>query len=172
MKGDRIKKNQNALITIQPFDKRFEQEIVRFILNIQQNEFNIPITAADQPDLMNIPGVYQKKCGNFWVAVHRACVVGTIALLDIGNHVAVLRKMFVADSFRGKNVGLSVQLLKTMLAWSEKNGVKEIFLGTTEKFLAAHRFYEKNGFVEITQTKLPEAFPVMKVDRKFYKFQL
>jgi predicted N-acetyltransferase YhbS len=42
-------------------------------------------------------------------------------------------------------------------------------LGTTAKFLAAHRFYEKNGFREIAQTELPASFPVMTVDTKFYR---
>ena len=44
-----------------------------------------------------------------------------------------------------------------------------ILLGTTEKFLAAQRFYEKNGFTEIQKDALPPKFPVMTVDVKFYK---
>ena len=47
-------------------------------------------------------------------------------------------------------------------------GIREIYLGTTPKFLAAHRFYEKNGFAEIGKESLPEAFPIMSVDTKFY----
>jgi hypothetical protein len=46
--------------------------------------------------------------------------------------------------------------------------VRELYLGTTAKYLAAHRFYEKNGFREIARTALPESFPVMAVDTKFY----
>jgi hypothetical protein len=47
--------------------------------------------------------------------------------------------------------------------------VKEVFLGTTEKFLAAHRFYERNGFQQIPATELPPAFPKMAVDTRFYR---
>jgi RimJ/RimL family protein N-acetyltransferase len=50
--------------------------------------------------------------------------------------------------------------------------VTEIYLGTTAEFLAAHRFYEKNGFKEIAKSQLPPAFPIMAVDTKFYKQQL
>jgi predicted N-acetyltransferase YhbS len=46
--------------------------------------------------------------------------------------------------------------------------VREVFLGTTARFLAAHRFYEKNGFREIARQALPHSFPVMSVDTKFY----
>ena len=41
-------------------------------------------------------------------------------------------------------------------------------MNATEKFLAAHRFYEKNGFIELQKVALPKAFPIMAVDSKFY----
>jgi hypothetical protein len=47
-----------------------------------------------------------------------------------------------------------------------------VYLGTTPLYLAAHRFYEKSGFVEIKREELPEGFPVMEVDRKFYRHDL
>ncbi len=34
-------------------------------LHIQQNEFKVPITINEQPDLMDIENFYQKD-GNFW----------------------------------------------------------------------------------------------------------
>jgi N-acetylglutamate synthase-like GNAT family acetyltransferase len=52
--------------------------------------------------------------------------------------------------------------------WARQQGVRQIFLGTTAKFLAAHRFYEKNGFRQIEQAELPPTFPVMVVDTRFY----
>ena len=50
--------------------------------------------------------------------------------------------------------------------------VAAVYLGTTAKFLAAHRFYEKNGFREIAREALPDSFPVMAVDTKFYTLAL
>jgi N-acetylglutamate synthase-like GNAT family acetyltransferase len=52
---------------------------------------------------------------------------------------------------------------------AEAQGIKDIFLGTTDKFLAAHRFYEKNGFAEVSKSELPPSFPLMAVDSKFYR---
>ena len=48
----------------------------------------------------------------------------------------------------------------------------EVLLGTTEKFVAAQRFYEKNGFAEIEREELPVTFPLMAVDVKFYTYLL
>ena len=37
-------------------------------------------------------------------------------------------------------------MLDTLLRWCGEHAIDEVYLGTTAKFLAAHRFYEKNGF--------------------------
>lgn len=156
------------MIEITPFAPQHADGVVGVILPIQQAEFAIPITLDAQPDLQDIRGFYQRGNGNFWVALDRQNVVGTVALLDIGNHQAALRKMFVKATHRGAEHGVARGLLDALFAWSKARGVREVYLGTTAKFLAAHRFYEKNGFREIARAELPERFPVMVVDTKFY----
>ncbi|MFJ3317448.1 GNAT family N-acetyltransferase [Herbaspirillum huttiense] len=156
------------MIEIQVYRPEHAQGVVEVILPIQQEEFGIPITLEGQPDLKDIAGFYQKGHGNFWVAVDGGKVVGTISLLDIGNAQVALRKMFVAASHRGKEHGTAARLLQGAIAWARAQGVRQIFLGTTDKFLAAHRFYEKNGFRLIEKSTLPPAFPVMVVDTRFY----
>ena len=157
------------MIQIQAFSPDHASGVVDVILPIQQEEFGIPITLEGQPDLKDIPGFYQKGKGNFWVALSGNEVVGTIGLLDIGNGQGALRKMFVKTAYRGKEHGVAQCLLDGLRNWCVEQGMREVFLGTTAKYLAAHRFYEKNGFVEIAKTELPASFPVMAVDSKFYK---
>lgn len=157
------------MIKIIPYTAEHAAGVVSVILPIQQSEFAVPITLDAQPDLLDIAGFYQRNCGNFWVAIHGENVVGTIGLLDIGNRQAALRKMFVAAAYRGAEQGVAKQLLDELLVWSAKQGIAEILLGTTDKFVAAHRFYEKNGFSEVQRASLPQTFPVMAVDSKFYR---
>jgi GNAT superfamily N-acetyltransferase len=149
-----------------------QQGVLDVILPIQQREFGISITAADQPDLTSIPEFYQLGTGGFWVARSNGEVVGTIGLKDIGAQQAALRKMFVAAPFRGRELGVAGKLLDGLLAHARAKGIAEIFLGTTDKFLAAHRFYEKRGFKELPKAGLPKAFPVMAVDSKFYALRV
>ncbi|WDZ94285.1 GNAT family N-acetyltransferase [Herbaspirillum sp. WKF16] len=156
------------MIEIRPFSSEHAAGVVDVILPIQQQEFGIPITLEGQPDLNDIPGFYQKGRGNFWVALDGGKVVGTVSLLDIGNNQVALRKMFVAATHRGKEHGTAKRLLDGAVAWASDKGVAQIYLGTTAKFLAAHRFYEKNGFRLVEKAELPEAFPVMVVDTRFY----
>lgn len=156
------------MIEVVPFLPAHADGVVSLILPIQQSEFGIPVTLADQPDLLDIPGFYQRGAGNFWVALHQGQVVGSIALLDIGHHQAALRKMFVAPAWRGREHGVAASLLDTLVASGRAAQVREVWLGTTDKFLAAHRFYEKHGFRQVPREALPARFPVMAVDTRFY----
>ncbi len=161
-----------TLIKICPYEPQYDEGVVEVVLSIQQAEFKISISIEAQPDLLNIPGFYQRGSGNFWVAVSGDEIVGTIGLLDIGNNQATLRKMFVKSSFRGPEYCVAKLLLETLFQWCRSHDVREVYLGTTEKFVAAHRFYEKNGFREITLLELPPSFPIMSVDTKFYSLAL
>lgn len=159
-------------ITVVDYCDQYKDEIIDLILNIQQKEFDIQISKDDQPDLSDIPSVYQNGSGNFWVALCNNRVIGTIALLDIANSQVALRKMFVQSSYRGTNFGTAKMLLLNAIEWARGNRITEIYLGTTDKFFAAHRFYEKNGFIRIFERDLPPGFPVMKVDTIFYRYAL
>lgn len=157
-------------IFIKPYDASFQSEVIELILSIQQQEFGVAITAEDQPDLYEIEKVYQTGCGNFWVAQHNGQVVGTISLVDIGDGEVALKKMFVNKDFRGEPYHVGQLLLNIALEWAKKQEVTTIYLGTTPQFKAAHRFYEKNGFVQIPEPTLPASFPVVAVDKLFYRY--
>ena len=159
-------------LSIRPFETRDETGVIALILPIQRTEFEIAITAGDQPDLAAIPSFYQVGAGGFWVAERSGAIIGTIGLKDLGDGRAALRKMFVASSARGREHGVAAGLLATLLLHARARGVADIYLGTTEAFVAAHRFYEKNGFTEIPPSALPKDFPIMAVDRRFYRLSL
>ena len=163
---------QMKKITISEYTGAYKSQVAELIVGIQQNEFHIPITIEQQPDLNDITGFYQQAKGNFWLALADDRVIGTIALLDIGNEQGALRKMFVEAEYRGKQYGTGQMLLDSLFAHAQEKGLREILLGTTEKFIAAHRFYEKNNFTAISKNDLPKVFPVMQVDTKFYKKEL
>lgn len=157
---------------VEAYTERYKQQVFDLIIPIQREEFNIPISPADQPDLQQISTFYQNNNGNFWLAINDGRVVGTISLLDIGNRQGALRKMFVHKDYRGKEHGTGQLLLNTLFNWAKEKAYAEIYLGTTAKFLAAHRFYEKNNFKEVAVAELPVSFPRMEVDVKFYRYDV
>lgn len=159
-------------VEISSFKPADRDGVIDLILNIQRDEFGIAITVDDQPDLLAIPAFYQSGAGGFWVARVNGVIAGTVGLKDIGDGQGALRKMFVARHARGKGFGVARALLDRLMGEAGCKEIKKIFLGTTDKFIAAHRFYEKSGFVEVWKTALPERFPVMSVDTKFYCIEL
>jgi N-acetylglutamate synthase-like GNAT family acetyltransferase len=159
-------------VNIEIYTEKYKPDVAALILSIQNDEFGIPITLEMQPDLNEISRFYQVNKGNFWIARVDDRVIGTIALLDIGNNKAALRKMFVSGNYRGNKYGIGQALLNNLLQWARLKMISEIFLGTTEKFIRAQRFYEKNDFAEIQKQQLPKEFPVMEVDVKFYRYSL
>ena len=109
------------MIEIQPFSENYLSGVVDVILPILQSEFDISITLDAQADLLNIPTFYQKGNGNFWVALNGSEVIGTIALIDIGNREGALRKMFVKTKYRSAASGVAQELLKEQISWCEQN---------------------------------------------------
>ena len=157
---------------IETYTEKYKAAVAELILNIQNNEFNVPVTLNDQPDLLDIESYYLKQHGNFWIALDDEKLIGTIALIDIDNAQGALRKMFVHKDHRGKEKGVGQLLLNTLVDWCREKDIDEIYLGTVEQLYAAKRFYLKNGFEQIAKEALPGNFPLMQVDTEFFKLRL
>ena len=162
----------NYMTTIKQVGNAHAQQIINLILPIQQIEFGVPITLEDQPDLLDIEKSYQAGGGNFWAALSDEDVVGTIALIAIGNGKGVIRKMFVRKDFRGKEYGIARDLLENLILYCKTENITDLYLGTVDILQAAMRFYERNGFVKIRKQDLPSAFPLMSADNVFYHLKI
>jgi N-acetylglutamate synthase-like GNAT family acetyltransferase len=158
-------------VRIVEYDNHDADAIVELITTIQIAEFGVATSAEKQPDLRDIPGYYQYGAGNFWLAFKGGELIGTIALKDVGDGVCALRKMFVKKAWRGKERGVGAKLMQTLLDRAGARGVREIFLGTVDVYHAAHRFYEKSGFVEVDRDEVPDTVPLMDVDVKYYRYR-
>lgn len=66
---------------------------------------------------------------------------------------------------------MGAALMRTLLDRAAARGVREIYLGTVDVYHAAHRFYEKQGFVEVSRAEVPDAVPLMDVDVRYYRYR-
>jgi putative acetyltransferase len=159
-----------ASIQIKPYTADYQPQVIALILGIQQSEFGIPITITDQPDLLTIETFYQTNRGEFWCAVtETGQVVGTIALIDVGENFGTIRKMFVHADYRGRELAVATALLQTLEAHARAGGMKTLYLGTLDILTAAQRFYAKNCYALVEAAKLPETFPRMRLDNRFFR---
>lgn len=154
-------------VIVTPYAAKFQQAVEDLVLSIQNEEFEFEITRDDQPELKDIPGIFQTGSGNFWVALDGRKVVGTIGVIDIADQQVALKKMFVAREYRGKDV--AQMLMSTAVKWCASKKVEKIFLATNAKMTVAQKFYEKSGFVEIDRAELPHTFPIAPVATNFYR---
>ena len=160
------------MLEIQLLDNSFSNQIVQLILPIQQEEFKVSVTLEDQPDLLDIEKYYHNTGGGFWGAIYNGELVGTIALIGIGNHAGAVRKMFVKEAYRGKELKIAQQLFDELINYCKTHEITDIYLGTVLQMKAAHRFYERNGFLQIEKATLPSSFPLMAPDNVFYHLTL
>ena len=94
-------------------------------------------------------------------------MIGTIAAIDIECQNLALRKMFVDSNYRG--CGIRKKLLNSLKNWAAEKNIREVYLGTIDKFKVAHKFYESNGFVRVNKLELPQNVPIMLSDNIFYR---
>ena len=156
-------------ILIKPYQSSLASDAISVVLPIQRDEFGFEITVDDQPDLKDVPSLYHQGKGEFWLAYDNNTPVGTIGLHDIDGENGALRKMFVVASHRGKDLGIATRLLQTLESHAKTSGLSAIFLGTSETFKAAHRFYEKSGYKRVLSEQLPSGFLKMGADTRFYR---
>lgn len=159
-------------LQIQSIGNEYSEQLIDLILTIQQKEFNIPITAEDQPDLKQIESFYYEGGGNFWGAFIDGELVGSIALVKFAERSGALRKMFVKKEFRGKELNIAQILLEILISFCRENRIDELYLGTVSVLKAAQRFYERNDFAKIKKETLPERFPLMSADDIFYHLHI
>lgn len=94
---------------------------------------------------MHIREVYTGR-GRFWVALDGDAIIGTVAIREVSQATAELKRMFVDRRQRGKRIGLA--LMNHAVQFARTAGYREVQLDTSPLMHRAHRFYEQYGFQE------------------------
>ncbi len=111
---------------------------------------NCPFVADEFPELQAPATYYTGKGGRLWVIKDKTTeiVAGSIAIAPTHRaSEAELFKVYLAHEHRG--TGLAQTLLNTALNWASSADMQSIVLWTDTRFVAGHRFYEKQGFVRM-----------------------
>jgi len=157
---------------IESFAPKYQAGLISMIERIQVAEYHLPIEESQRKELTSIPNTFQNGAGNYWVALFNEKVIGSIAVMDIGHNAFELRDVFLDTEYRGPITNFAIKLLNTVIDWSREHQFNTLYLGTTLFFNRAHRFYEKNGFVEISRNAMPPYCKPMDCDKKFYRLAL
>lgn len=156
---------------VKEYSDEYKDQVNELIFQVYENSRGRP--RRERPDLNTIKETYQNNGGNFWVAISENNIIGTIGLRDQGCKRASMHRFCVAESFRGKEKGVSGKLFSTLLEFAKKKGFKKIYLGTMPDAIAAIKFYERNGFkrLEILPRDIAK-YPSLAYDEVFYELNL
>ena len=97
-------------------------------------------------DLKNIPAVYSKAGGAFFVAEFEGEVVGMGTLKRVSDNTAEVKRMRVSPEHQGQ--GLGTRLLELVENKAKELGYKELILDTSDRQKAAIHIYKKHGYKE------------------------
>jgi N-acetylglutamate synthase-like GNAT family acetyltransferase len=155
---------------VTPFANEDQKAVRDFVLAIQNKEFNLGFAEEEQPDLLDTARFYQK--GGFWLIKEAEKLVGTIGLQKLDADKGVLRKMFVLREYRGTKPSVAQLLFDTLVENAQGLGFTTIYLDTPAIAVASHKFYERNGFVQIDREAIPPGYSFPDRDSKVYRRSL
>ena len=157
-----------ASYIIRAFAPKDQAQVEALVLEIQQAEFGLALTAENQPDLKNVAAFFSGPGSAFWVALIDNNIVGCIGLEAIAGHVAVMRKFMVAPTHRGSGSHIAIDLLSAFEAHANAQGFNTIALSTVAETKAAQRFYAKMGYIAVTAADMPLGYSQGVLDRVFF----
>lgn len=156
------------MIEVKAYCNDDKKQVIDLVLHCQNDGTRPLVNEYDQPDILNIMEEYFNVGGYFWVAKENDKVLGSIGLMNYGNGVAILKKFFVYEAYRGAPHHLGKKLYDKFLEYANEIGIKTIILDTPKNTERAHRFYEKAGFEKINKELLPVKYNYPYEDSDFF----
>lgn len=156
-----IQKKDNMFVVVAEYCEKYKAAVIDLVSTIQHKEFNIAL--GEQADLSDI----SKNYDAFYVAIYDSEVVGSVGV-KVVNDFAMIKQMFVKDSFRGVQHRVGKKLLHMAENSIKQRGLTGIYLGVPEFCIAAQKFFEKNQYKAVVLAALPNSFPKMDSKTKFY----
>jgi putative acetyltransferase len=87
----------------------------------------------------------------FWVLARDDEILGCGGLFDRGDGAVELKKLYLDPSVRGR--GHARAIAERVEEYARSVGAGTVELWTDTRFLAAHRFYERRGYVRTGRTR-------------------
>ena len=160
------------MISIERFQDFDTEEVINLVLHFQNDGTRPLVSVEEQPDLLHITEEYMGRGGYFWVAKEDGNLIGTIGLMPYTKDIAVLKKFFVYENYQGEPNHLGQKLYAKFLDFAKKKDIKQILLDTPKNTNRAHKFYEKAGFIKVSESELPISFSHPYADCDFFLLKL
>jgi len=130
--------------SFQPTDAAGVKSLISSVMNKEYLSEEKAYQYGDLDDISNAYGSLREK---FLVTEENGNIIGTAGIKEDSSSTALLRRLFVHSSHRGRGVGL--MLVDTVLDFCKLNGYKEVVFRATSKMTAAVKLLTtKKAFIE------------------------
>jgi GNAT superfamily N-acetyltransferase len=100
-----------------------------------------------EAELGGLPGKYNAPHGALLIAYHLGRPAGCVALHNLGVGICEMKRMFVADAYRGLRIGRA--LAERAIVEAKNIGYRAMRLDTSHRQAEARGLYEATGFRQI-----------------------
>lgn len=152
------------MLKIVEYKDRYKEKVVDLLVEVILNEFNMNENVGD---IKNFDyNSYKNGGGNLWLAVDENDNVIATSAIQVNNekNEAKLVRVYLNKEYRG--TGIATEMLNMAIDFVKSINFNRIILGTYKKLERAVKFYEKNGFKEISRDNTDDEFA------KYYALEL
>lgn len=135
--------NSIQIIEYKNVPKKFSNQLIHEFVDLSMHHF-IGRPFKVRNDVMQIEDYYIKNGGNFWIAVDKEKIVGTIAL-EKRQKKGILKRFYVDENYQHFGVGNDLYCMLEKYV-KEETDIQVLYLACGKVLKAAHRFYSKHGF--------------------------
>lgn len=139
--------NNNILsdIKIIEYNEKYNKSVNDFV-NLSMHIF-IGRPFKQREDLINVKKYYIANNGNFWIAIDgNNNIVGTIAL-ENRKSFGILKRFYIDKEYQRTGIG-SLLYSKFETYVKTKTNIKTLYLACGQSLKGAHKFYEKNRWMQ------------------------
>lgn len=127
---------------LQPADQK---QAITFINHLLETEFPRSFHHLEADDLDNLSEAYSGNRDVFFVLKKGNDVIGTVAVKEDSDEVALLRRLFIGQEYR--NMGYGKLLVAKAVEFCQKHGYQMISFRGNNQMDQAIRVIEKFGFI-------------------------
>jgi len=144
---------------VRPIAKDDYDKVKELILDILTKEYPFDRSAYSDSDLYDIGGTYKGERENFFILEDEGKIIGTVGIKEDSKDTALLRRLFVDTTERGKGYGAT--LMGEAVKFCTENGYSEIVFRTTNRMTGAIELCQKKGFKKAEEADL-QGFQIYK----------
>lgn len=137
---------------IRAFENKDADSVRDLITSILSNEYPFDKSVYKNSDLSDIGQSYGGKRDAFFVMESDGKIVGTVGVKEDSEEIALIRRLFVAPSYRRKGYGLL--LLDKAIGSCKDFNFKHITFRTTGRMVQAINLLKKMNFKEVEKVDL------------------